>query len=183
MKNVLVCILLRNTFDKTRVSNIISKTKSDKYNVKIVIFDMTDDEVPSTEYQSLDIVRVEDKTKKGVETHILRLIKEHDSICFTRIECSQYTKVEPLDRYIDLFNLEMFNDQNIGCIFSDSYINGALRHKRSFPIEIDPNRDVYFISSSSFTENWSDSSDTENAVISSLISRYLPIPTYKIEHE
>ena len=180
MKNVLVCILLRNTFDTDRVSDIISKTKSDMYNVKTVLFDMTDDEIRSEEYLSIDIIRVEDKTQKGVENHVLELIKKHDTFCFTKIECSQYTSVEPIDGYIDMSNLDMFDDQNIGCIFSDNYVSGVIKHKKSFPVELDKSRDIYFLSSLSFTENWSESRDVEDDIISSTISRYLPIPTYKI---
>lgn len=183
MKNVLVCIVLYEEFDSECLSYILDKTKSDNYKLNIVIFNLIKDwsNKSSFEDSGFDIITVENSDAKKIDSLILELIKSRGIYCFTKIKCGGSTvKIEPLDNYIDKFNLELFEDANIGCIFSDNYISGVLCHKKSMPTQI-TDLDIFFVNASSFTE-CSSSDNPYGVIMNSMICRYIPIPTYKIDY-
>jgi hypothetical protein len=146
---------------------------SDNFNIKIVIFDLTKEGYYNPSYKTIKLSEV---NASSVESYILDIIKSEDIYCFTKIKCDSTLKVEPVDKYIDKFNLGLFEDSNIGCIFSDNYTLGVLCHKKSMPVKI-TDSDLFFIRSSSFTEH-SNSDNAYSNIISSMISRYIPKANY-----
>ena len=181
MKNILVNIVYRQEDYKDNILDIISKCRSENYDVYINICDYT----LKKDANSLDLSAIESDSNN---VNVLELdyedLSDHDRKIFQLVDSKEFLAVIDLDasvqsedNFIDDLEVNVLEDNNYGCVYSDFYSKTKSGKKiyiyqKSFPFVSNAVPLVAFS-----VENYVKNINEENIkgmILSNLISRHIP---------